>query len=187
MPIEKPINPSVPAILRNLSATGVPCFGQCLNLGRDSIQGFEKMLPLQGFPWHSLAGCMQIAQSSCAHEKPVGEAEVRCTWSQPSPGSDGSSLPCTSSDGCRSVLFRTLQIEHPKQDPAICALTRRSVQEKSRRKNFDQRIGVRIHWGKTIALTGRTNGWDLRKDRRALVISQPAVRRGGGETSATLE
>ena len=36
-----------------------------------------------------LAKCRRL----CAHAKTVGEVEVRCTWSQLSPGNHGSSLP----------------------------------------------------------------------------------------------
>lgn len=49
-----------------------------------------------------------------------------------------------------TVFARTLQDaanRTSQTDPAICALTRRSVQEKSRRVNFDEHIGVRIVGG----------------------------------------
>ena len=49
-----------------------------------------------------------------------------------------------------TVFARTLQYSAnttSQTNPAICALTRQSVQEKSHRVNFDQHIGVRIVGG----------------------------------------
>jgi hypothetical protein len=58
----------------------MPCLGQCLDVGRDSKDKDRRHRGATGrCGQYALADCMQIAESSCARAKAVGETEVRCT------------------------------------------------------------------------------------------------------------
>ena len=78
--LARPLIPHSSLIRSTGLQLGMPCLGQCLNLGASSKTKNADIVVLLGHTVRSrLAHCMQTVESSCAHAKPVGEVGVRCT------------------------------------------------------------------------------------------------------------